>query len=62
MKYPKTMHEATQAAHEARSDAFFGLLGTLGRLFRLLVSLITPTKRSTHKPEPAPSPQSANTP
>ncbi|MBL1436715.1 MAG: hypothetical protein COB08_011030 [Rhodobacteraceae bacterium] len=40
MKYPTTMQEATQAAHDERSKALFDLLHWGGKAMRKLASYI----------------------
>lgn len=54
MKYPKTMHEATEAAHDERSKAFFDLLRWMGTPIRLLTNYIVSKVHSVKGPKPVP--------
>ena len=54
MNYPKNMHEATQAAHEERSKAFFELLGWFIKPVQLLLrpAVLLLQTESASKPAP----------
>ncbi len=47
MNYPKNMREATKLAHDARSEAFFDLLGMIARGAKFITRKIRakPVKR-----------------
>lgn len=61
MKYPTTMHEATQAAHDERSKAFFELLGWVLKPIRILSNFTVLAIRGPKSPKPAPSPKGSCT-
>jgi hypothetical protein len=61
MKYPKTMQEATQAAHEERSKAFFEMLNWGSTPLHILISLIR-ANRKGHEAQPSPSHKGTCTP
>ena len=56
MKYPKTMYEATQAAHEARSKAFFAVLHGAAYPLTLMTRLFIGDTQKAKRRHPEPSP------
>ena len=55
MKYPRNMHDATQAAHEERSKAFFELLGWFASPIRYILRITGAKIWGVRKAKPAPS-------
>ena len=62
MNYPKNMHEATQAAHEERSKAFFELLAWVGKPIPILLRNSISAIRRVKAPKPGATPKDTCTP